>query len=111
MQISRNVVNGPKSNNYVLVGIWAIVCVKKTSHHFLPTLHRMFKIVFRDSTLYPKQLSLFCLLKLISARAERIGYISNFCSLIELLHELKNSFFEHRSIQEFDNVSAGKKEN
>jgi len=93
MQISRNIVNGPKSNNCVLVGIRAIVCVKKTSHHFLPTLHRMFKIVFRDSTLYPKQLSLFCLLKLISASAERIGYISNFCSMIELLHELKNSFF------------------
>jgi len=32
---------------------------------------------------------------------QRIGYISNFCSMIELLHELKNSFF----------VSAGKKEN
>jgi len=28
-------VNGPKSNNYVLVGIWLIVCVQKTSHHFL----------------------------------------------------------------------------
>ena len=55
MQISRNIVNGPNSNNYVLVGIRAIVCVKKPSHHFLPTLHRMFKIVFRDSTLYPKQ--------------------------------------------------------
>jgi len=93
MQISRNIVNVPKSNNYVLVGIRAIVCVKKTSHHFLPTLHRMFKIVFRDRTLYPKQFSLFCLLKLTSASTERIGYISDFCSMIELLHELKNSFF------------------
>jgi len=37
----------------------------------------MFKIVFRDSSLYPKQLSLFCLLWLISACAghDRIGYI------------------------------------
>ena len=93
MQISRNIVNGPKSNNYVLVGIRAIVCVKKPSHHFLPILHRMFKIVFRDSRLYPKQLSLFCLLELIRESTERIGYISNFCSIIELLHELKNSFF------------------
>jgi len=91
MQISRNIVNGPKSNNYVLVGIRAIVCVQKPSHQFLQTLHRMFKIAFRDSSLYPKQLSLFCLLRLISA--ERIGYISNFYSMIELLHELKNSFF------------------
>jgi len=40
-----------------------------------PTLHpiRMFKIVFRDSSLYPKQLSLFSLLRLISASADGIG--------------------------------------
>jgi len=113
MQISRNIVNEPKSNNFVLVGIRAIICVQKPPHHFLQTLHplRTFKIVFRDSSLYPKQLPLFCLLRLISASADRIGYISNFCSMIELLHELKNSFFQHRSIQEFDNVSGGKKEN
>jgi len=94
-------------------GIFVIVCVQKPFHQFLQIFRplRMFKIVFRDSTLYPKQLSLFCLLKLISASAERIGYISNFCSMIELLHELKNFFFLHRSIKEFDNVSAGKKEN
>jgi len=71
----------------------------------------MFKIVFRDSSLYPKQLSLFCLLRLISASADLNGYISNFCSMIELLHELKKSFFKHGSIQEVDNVSAGKNEN
>ena len=53
----------------------------------------MFKIVFRDSSLYPKQLPLFCLLRLISASADRVGYISNFCSMIELLYELKNSIF------------------
>ena len=88
-----HIVNGPKSNNYVLVGIRTIVCVQKPPHHFLQTLHplRMFKIVFRDTTLYPKQLSLFCLLRLISANADRNGYISNFCSMIELLHELKQS--------------------
>jgi len=63
----------------------------KPSIHFLQTLHRMF--VFRDSSLYPKQLSLFCLPRLVSASADRIGYISNFCSMIELLHEFKNSFF------------------
>jgi len=34
-----------------------------------------------------------CLLRLISASADRIGYISNFCCIIELLHELKNRFF------------------
>jgi len=95
MKISRNIVNGPKSNNYVLMGIRAIAYVQKPPHHFLQTLHplRMFKIVFRDSSLHPKQWSLFCLLRLISASADRNGYISSFCSMIELLHELKRSFF------------------
>jgi len=93
MQISRNIVNGPKSNNSVLVGIWVIVCIQEPSHHFLQTFRplRMFKIVFRDRSLYPKQLSLFCRLLLISACADRIGYITSFCSIIELLLELKNS--------------------
>jgi len=53
----------------------------------------MFKIVFRDSTLYLKQLSLLCLLRLISASADRNDYITNFFKMIELLHELKNSRF------------------
>jgi len=38
----------------------------------------MFKIVFSDSLLYAKQLSLFCLLWLISACADRIGYFTKF---------------------------------
>jgi len=93
MQISRNIVTGPKVNNYVLVGIWLIVCIQEPSHHFLQTFPplRILKIVFRDSSVYPKQLSLFCLLWLISASADRIGYITNICSMIELLHGLKNS--------------------
>jgi len=53
----------------------------------------MFKIVFRDSSLYPKQLSLFSLPWLISTSADRISYITNFCSMIELLNELKNNSF------------------
>jgi len=65
--------------------------------------------VFHDSLLYPKQLSLLCLLRLISASADRIGYITNFTSMVGLLHELKNSNFQHGGIQAFDNVSAGKK--
>ena len=78
-----------------LVGIRVIVCVKEPSQHFLQTFRppRMFKIVFRDSSLYPKQLSLFCLLRLVSASADRIDYITNFCSMIELVHELINSSF------------------
>jgi len=70
----------------------------------------MFKIVFRDSPLYPKPLSLFCLLWVISASANRIGYITSFCNMIKLLHELKNSSYLHKSIHAFDNDSAGKKE-
>jgi len=53
----------------------------------------MFKIVFRDSSLYRKQLSLFCLLRLSRERADRIGYLTNFCSMIKLLHGLKISSF------------------
>jgi len=53
----------------------------------------MFKIVFRHSSLYPKQWSLFCLLRLIGASADRIDYITNFCSLIELLRAFKTSSF------------------
>ena len=53
--ISRNIVNGPKSNNYVLVGIWVIVCIQEPSPHFLQTFRplNMFEIVFRDSSVYP----------------------------------------------------------
>jgi len=73
-------------------GIFVIVCVQKPPHQFLQIFRqlRMFKIVLRDSSLYPKQLPLFCLLRLISASAKRIGYITNFCSMIKLLHELKS---------------------
>jgi len=58
MQISRSIVNEPKSNNYVLVGTWLIVCIQEPCHHFLQTFRplRIFKIVFRDSSRYPKQL-------------------------------------------------------
>jgi len=51
---------------------------------------RMFKIVLRDSSLYPKQLPLFCLLRLIGASTDPIGYISKFYSMVKPLHELKN---------------------
>jgi len=69
MQILRNILNGPKSNNLVFVGMWVIFCVQKSSHHYLQNFRplRIFKIVFRYSSLCPKQLSLFCLLRLISA--------------------------------------------
>jgi len=95
MQISRNIVNGSKSNtvNKVLVGISVVVCIQKPTYHILQTFRplRMFMIVFRDRSLYPKHLSLFCLLWLSSASADRIGYITCFCNMIKLLHELKNS--------------------
>ena len=51
MQISRNIANGLKSNNWVSVGIYVIVCVQKPSHNVLQAFRslRMFEIVFRDS--------------------------------------------------------------
>jgi len=62
-------VNRSRSNNQVLVGIWITICIQKPSHHFLQTFRplRMFEIVFRDSSLYSKQLVFLCLLWLISA--------------------------------------------
>jgi len=38
--------------------------------------------VLRESSLYPKQLSLFRLLRLVSASAKGIDYITNFCGMI-----------------------------
>ena len=54
MKISRNTVNGPKRNNYILVGIWVIACIQERSHHFLQTSRRLriFMLVLRDSPLY-----------------------------------------------------------
>jgi len=87
MQISRKLVNGLK------IRFWWEPGLSSLSRNHLTTFLQTFRplrIVFRDSSLYPKQLSLFCLLCLINAFADRIGYTANFCSMIELLHELKN---------------------
>jgi len=53
--------------------MWVIVYIQEPSPNFLQTFRplRMLKIVFRDSSVCPKQLSLFCLLWLISACADR----------------------------------------
>jgi len=63
MQISRNIVNGLKSNNLVLAGIWLIVCVQKPSHHFCrPFVHyACLRLCSAIVHFIPKQLSLFCL--------------------------------------------------
>ena len=113
MQIPRNIVSWPKSNNYVLVGILAIVCVQQPPYHFLQTLHplRMFKIVFRDSSLIRNNCFYFGCWGWSTGSADRSGYITIFCNVIELLHEFKKSFFKQGRIQEVDNVSAGKSEN
>jgi len=75
MKISRNTVNGPKENNYILVGIWVIAFIQEPSHHFLQTSRqlRIFMLVLLVSSLYSKQLSLFCL---ISACADGAGLTS-----------------------------------
>jgi len=80
------------------VGIWVIVCVQKTSH-FLQTFHplRTFKIVFCDSSLYPKQMSLYCLPRVYARGswgyvtktllpAKRRLFPHTFCLLICRLH-------------------------
>jgi len=67
MKISRNTANGPKRNNYILVGIWVIACIQEPSHHFLQTSRRLriFMLVLRGSSLY----SINCLYFVRSARA------------------------------------------
>jgi len=62
----------------VIIRFWwesRLSSASKNHLQFLQTFRplRMLKIVFRDSSLYPKQLSLFCLLSLISASADRIA--------------------------------------
>jgi len=69
----------------------------------------MLKIVFRNSSLYPKQLPLFCLLRLIRASADPIGYITNLCSMIKLLHELKKSFFNMEAFMNLIMSQQGKR--
>jgi len=52
----------------ILIGIWIIVCIQKPSHHSLQTFRplRMFKFVFRDSSLYSKTIVF-----ILSAMADR----------------------------------------
>ena len=69
----------------------------------------MFNIAFRDSSLYPKQLSLFCVLRLISASADRIGYITSFWSMIELLHELKTAVVNTEAFRRLIMSQQGKR--
>jgi len=91
------------------VRIRVIVCVQKPSHHFLQTFCPPRKlIVLRDSSLNPKQLPLFCLQWLISASADRIGCITKFCSMIELLHELKTAAFNREAFRHFIMSQQGK---
>jgi len=88
----------PKKSHYVRCPALKLLCTNlcgPLTKNFGDPCTRlcMFKILFGESSLYLKQLPLFCLLRLISASAGRIGYIghTNFCSLIKLLHELKIS--------------------
>jgi len=69
----------------------------------------MFKIVFRDCSLYPKPLHLFCLLRLISARADPIGYITNFCIMIELLQSSKTAVVNIEAFRHLIMFQQGKR--
>jgi len=52
---------------------------------------------------------LFCLLRLIKASVDQIGYISNFCSMIKLLHELKNAVVNIEAIRHLLMSQQGKR--
>jgi len=82
----------------VMIRFWWASRLSSVSRNHLstfciPSVHYASKIVFCDSWLYLKQLSLFRLLWLISASTDGIDYITNLYRMIELLHELKNSSF------------------
>jgi len=68
----------------VIIRFWWESGLSSASRNHHTTFCRPFvhcaclKIVFRDSPLYSKQLTLFCLLWLSSTRADRIGFITGF---------------------------------
>jgi len=55
MQILGSIVNGPKSNNYILVSIWIIVCIQKRIHHFCRSFshYACLRLCSSDSSPYP----------------------------------------------------------
>jgi len=87
-----------------------MVCIQKASHYFLQTFRplRLLKIVFHDSSLYPKQLSLFCLLWLISACADRIGYITDLCTMINCCTSSKTAVVNIEAFRLFIMSQQGK---
>ena len=108
MQISRYIVNGQK----VRIRLWWESVLSSASmepsHHFLQTFRplRIFEIVFRNSSLYRKQISLFCLLRLISECPDRLGYITNFCSM---MHELKTAVVNTEAFRHLIMSQQGKR--
>jgi len=49
------------------------------------------------------------MLRLISACADHIGYITNFCSVIDQLHEFKNSCFNIEAFRHLKMSQQGKR--
>jgi len=72
--------------------------LSSASINHLTTFCRLFvhyaclRLCFAIVHFNPKQLSLFRLLTLINASADRIGYIASFSSMLEPLHAVKNRF-------------------
>jgi len=90
--------------------IRVIVCVQKPSHPFLQTFRAlgMLKDFFPAIVHFIRNNCLFCLLWLISARADRIGYITKFCSMVELLHELQTAIFNREAFRHLIMSQQGK---
>jgi len=93
--------------------MWVVFCIYKPSQQFLQTFRplriHMVKIVFRDSSFYPKRLSLFCLLWLISASADSIGYITKFCSLINCCTSSETAVVNIEAIRHVTTSQQGKR--
>jgi len=99
----------------VIIRFWFESGLSSASRNHLTTFCRPFvhyaclKIVLHDSSLYPKQLSLFCLLRPISANADRIGYVTKFCSMIEVLHKVITAVFNIEAFRHFIMSPQGKR--
>ena len=99
----------------VIIRFWWESWLSSESRNHLTSYFRLFvhyaclKDALRDSSLYPKQLSLFCLLWPISASADRIGYMTKFCSMIKLMHELKTAVFNIEAFRHFIMSPQGKR--
>ena len=99
----------------VIIKVWWESGLSSASRNHLITFCRLFFSYACLKDCIPQQFTLsetivFVLsASLISASADRIGYTSNFCSMVELFHEHKNSFFNVEAFRTLIMSQQGKR--